>query len=271
VPRAAIGAAALPHLVVFARRERARAAVRAGLSRRRWRVTLARSAAAFRATFHERLIDAAVVDVASPDAGARVLTLSLARAYPSVPFVGLAPYRVADGPAIAHAVDAGFVDVLAEGVDDGVLPHVVAAHGFSARFAEALREPPAVLRLRRPAHLAAWRATVLAVAADGRAVRTDELARSLGVSREHLSRSFGSGTPSLKRMIDLVRLLAAVELAKNPGYDLRDVARLLGFASRSHLARTTQRLLRAPALALTRLAAAELVTRFAAGASGSAS
>ena len=246
--------------------------MRAGLSRRRWHVTLVRSAAALRAALHERLTDAAVVDVATPDADTRTAIVGLARAYPSVPFLGLAPYRVADGPAIAQAAEMGFVDVLAEGVDDGVLPHAVAAHGFSVRFANALREPPEVLRLHRPAQLAAWRATVRAVAADGRAVRTEELARSLGVSREHLSRSFATApAPRLKRVIDLVRLLAAAELAKNPGYDLSDVARLLGFASRSHLARTTQRLMHVPALWLTRLASAEVVARVVRGSADVAS
>ena len=53
-------------------------------------------------------------------------------------------------------------------------------------------------------------------------------ARELGVTREHLSRTFAAdGAPNLKRIIDLVRLLAAAELAKNPGYDIRDVAQVL--------------------------------------------
>ena len=48
----------------------------------------------------------------------------------------------------------------------------------------------------------------------GRPVRTDLLARTLGVTREHLSRSFATaGAPNLKRIIDLVRVIAAAELS----------------------------------------------------------
>ena len=65
-------------------------------------------------------------------------------------------------------------------------------------------------------------------------VRTAALAREVGVSREHLSRHFSApGAPNLKRVIDLVRMIGAAELAKNPGLDVRDVAKILGFASSS--------------------------------------
>ena len=60
---------------------------------------------------------------------------------------------------------------------------------------------------------------------DGRPGRTALLAKEVGVSREHLSRHFSSpGAPNLKRVIDLVRMISAAELAKNPGLDIRDVA-----------------------------------------------
>jgi AraC-like DNA-binding protein len=95
-------------------------------------------------------------------------------------------------------------------------------------------------------------------------MRTDQLARELGVSREHLSRSFALGqAPTLKRVIDLVRVLAAAELSKNAGYDVRDVAEVLGFASSSHLSSTTQRLVGAKASSLSRLRAMDLLERFA--------
>ena len=109
-----------------------------------------------------------------------------------------------------------------------MLGHALLAHGFSARFAAALHTPPEPLALRSPLQLAAWRAIV---ARAGRPIGTAEIARALGVTREHLSRSFSAGAaPTLKRAMDLVRLLAAGELAKNPGYDLAAVARLVGFA-----------------------------------------
>jgi transcriptional regulator GlxA family with amidase domain len=97
-------------------------------------------------------------------------------------------------------------------------------------------------------------------------VRTQELAASLTVTREHLSRAFAAGSaPTLKRAIDLVRLLAAAELAKNPGCDLHDVARILGYSSRSHLSATTRRLLGTAADSLARLRGVDVVRRAAGG------
>ena len=96
------------------------------------------------------------------------------------------------------------------------------------------------------------------------------LAKHLGVTREHLSRTFAAeGAPNLKRVIDLVRLLAAAELAKNPGYDIRDVARVLGFASSSHLAVAAGRISGTRPASLTRLRTVDLIERFAHGRSRS--
>jgi len=104
------------------------------------------------------------------------------------------------------------------------------------------------------------------VASAGRGVRTDSLARLLRVTREHLSRTFAAdGGPNLKRVIDLVRLLAAAELAKNPGYDVRDVANVLGFASPSHLSTTSQRIVGTKSASLSRLRTVDLIERFARG------
>ena len=76
----------------------------------------------------------------------------------------------------------------------------------------------------------------------------------LRVTREHLSRSFSAGgSPNLKRIIDLVRIIASAELAKNPGYDLRDVANILDFASSSHLSSTAMRVVGSKPASLTRL------------------
>jgi AraC-like DNA-binding protein len=62
-----------------------------------------------------------------------------------------------------------------------------------------------------------------------------------------------------------VRLFAAAELAKNPGYDLADVARVLDFASPSHLTSTAQRILGVKSVSLTRLRAHDLIERFRQG------
>jgi transcriptional regulator GlxA family with amidase domain len=97
-------------------------------------------------------------------------------------------------------------------------------------------------------------------------VTTKELATALGVTREHLSRNFAQGKgANLKRVIDLVRLLSAAELSKNPGYDVRDVATVLGFASSSHLAVTTQRIASTRPASLSGLRAIDLIERFTQG------
>ena len=104
------------------------------------------------------------------------------------------------------------------------------------------------------------------VAHSGRPVTTKELAKAVGLSREHLSRNFAKpGAPNLKRVIDLVRLIAAAELAKNPGHDIRDIARILDFASSSHLAVTAQRIFGTRPASLARLRTTDLIDRFAQG------
>src|SRR5207244_3878055 len=98
----------------------------------------------------------------------------------------------------------------------------------------ALQEAAAPLGLTTELQRKVW-GEVLAHA--GMPVSTTELANAVGLSREHLSRKFASaGGANLKRVIDLVRLIAAAELAKNPGHDVRDVSRVLRYASSSHLA-----------------------------------
>jgi AraC-like DNA-binding protein len=97
-------------------------------------------------------------------------------------------------------------------------------------------------------------------------VRTDTAAAALGVPREHLSRAFSAGgAANLKRVVDLVRLIAAAELAKNPGYDVADVARVLEYASSSHLSTTAQRIAGTRPASLARLRAVDLVDRFVKG------
>jgi AraC-like DNA-binding protein len=148
-------------------------------------------------------------------------------------------------------------------VDDGVARDLLARQAFSTRFARALHAPPPALALTTTLQIDTWRAIV---AHAGRPVRTAALAQTLKVTREHLSRTFAAdGAPNLKRVIDLVRLIAAAELAKNPGYDVRDVARVLAFASPSHLSTTAQRIAGTKPASLTRLRTVDLVDRFVHG------
>lgn len=252
-----------PSIVVFAQRDRARAIVRSIFPRRRHRVVLTRTATAFENAFREGLVDAAVVDVAAPASEETWRVARLASEFPSAPFFGLLSLRTSDAGALSQCVAYDFSDVLVESVDDSVAREIVMRESFSARFARALRDPPDTLALSSSLQQATWRSVV---ASAGRGVRTDSLATLLRVTREHLSRTFAAdGGPNLKRVIDLVRLLAAAELAKNPGYDVRDVAKVLGFASPSHLSTTSQRIVGTKSASLSRLRTVDLIDRFTRG------
>lgn len=212
--------------------------------------------------FRAQLIDAVLVDAAAPTETFWDVA-ALAREFPSTPFIAIAPLRVADGPTLARCAALDFVDVLVEGVDDRAGRELITPHLFSTRFTVALETPPHRLAFSTEMQLVTWRRIV---ACTGRPVRTEELASALGISREHLSRRFAAGgAPNLKRVIDLVRLIAAAELAKNPGYDIRDVATILGFASSSHLASTAQRVVGTRPASLSALRTIDLVERFARG------
>jgi AraC-like DNA-binding protein len=276
----------LATLLVYTSRERARAFVRAAFPKRKWKVVMVRDIAEFRDAFRTILIDAALVDVGSATAatsaggeypGSSLSSMpsmsagaddswriaSLAHEFPSAPFFGITPLRATDAPAIARCASLEMCDVLVDGLDESVARDLVAPRTFSARFVAALSDPPPSLGLKTEMQLATWRGIL---AGSGRPVRTAALAREVGVSREHLSRHFSApGAPNLKRVIDLVRMIGAAELAKNPGLDVRDVAKILGFASSSHLAVTAQRVLGTRPASLSRLRTVDLIERFTQG------
>ena len=273
----------LPTLIVYTPRERARAFVRAAFPRRRWKVVAVRDVGEFRSTLRRILVDAALVDIGSPAAATSAggeatgalaaqaahtsddtwKIAALAQEFPTAPFFGITPLRTTDAPAIARSASLEFCDILADGIDDTVARDLVGPRTFSARFAAALSDPPAGLGLKTEMQLATWR-SILSSA--GRPVRTAALAREVGVTREHLSRHFSlPGAPNLKRVIDLVRMIGAAELAKNSGLDVRDIARILGFASSSHLAVTAQRVLGTRPASLSRLRTIDLIERFTQG------
>lgn len=251
-----------PAVVAYTQRERVRQLMKAAFPRRKARVLMARSFEDFDATFRSNLIDAAIVDIGSAHEDTWRVA-SLAREFPSIPFFGLTALRAAEGPALAQCAQYEFADVLVDGVDDSAARELVQRLGFTARFARALDDPPRVLALDTPLQQAAWR---FIVSHAGRPVRTSTLAVHLKVTREHLSRSFAAGgAPNLKRIIDLVRIVAAAELAKNPGYDLRDVSNILEFASSSHLSSTAMRVIGTKPASLARLRTIDLVERFVKG------
>lgn len=246
-------------VVVLASRDRARNLIKDAFPRRRTRLSLARNIREFERTFRTGIVDAALVDLGGPVEDV-MRAIELAREFPSAPFFGLTPFRPSDTTYCARAAAFDFAGLVVEGVDDHVLRELVTPHAFTTRFAEALAVPPPSLHIDTPLRQASWRVLVTHA---GRPLHTELVARELGVTREHLSRAFGAGgAPNLKRVIDLVRLASAAELSKNPGYDVGDVARVLGFASSSHLSTTSQRIVGIRPTSLARLRTVDLVERF---------
>ncbi len=252
----------MPTIVVYVARDRVRSLARDLFPRKRWRIVVSHSAQETAAVFRENLVDAALVDAGHSDEDSWK-TAALAAEFPSVPFFGVLPLRSADAGALSRCIAAGCIDAIIEGVDEPVARQLVAARSFSARFRRALGVPPDSLGLHTPLQKDAW---LVIVSYAGTPVTTATVAEALGLSREHLSRKFAvGGAPNLKRIIDLVRLLAAAELAKNPGYDVRDVAKVLGFASSSHLAVAASRISGTRPASLARLRTVDLIERFAQG------
>ena len=249
-----------PAIVAFGARERARDLLKRSLPRRRGKLTIARNRAEVLDALKTGYTDAVVVDLAQPT-DEHWAVAGLAREFPSIPFLALGPLRPNEVPHLARACgEFEFADILVEGTEDVVLRELLLPLTFTNRFADALRGADGVLGLTSDIQRAVWR---LVIAHGGRTVRTETIAEAIGLTREHLSRRFSAdGAPNLKRVIDLARILAAAELAKNPGYDLPDVSRVLGFASASHLSSSCQRLIGVKSSSLARLRPGDLVDRF---------
>lgn len=255
-------APAIPCVIVYASREKARAFARMAFPRRQARAIMVRGAGEFDQAIRRELTDAVLVDVAAQGDECWAVAARAAD-FPSTPFFGLMPLRATDAAAAARCAAHGFADILCERVDEPCARDLVIPFSYTARFARALAEPPEALGLVSEVQRKTWRAIIQHA---GRPVTTSTLAASIGITREHLSRNFARGKgANLKRVIDLVRLISAAELSKNPGYDVRDVAAVLGFASSSHLAVTTQRIASTRPASLSGLRAVDLVERFVQG------
>jgi AraC-like DNA-binding protein len=230
----------------------ARAALRRALPRARVRVVVCRSAADVARVVRTRLTDAVIVDARAPGA---VDTLARCRAaWPAVPRFVYTAFRPDDGALLRACLGPGGAIPLVEGVDDPVLADLVLPRTATAARLAALAAAPRLLRLTEPLQQRAWTEVLRRL---GGRLRTSDVARVLRVSREHLSRQFGAGgAPNIKRVIDLVRTAAAADLLANPGYSVRAVARILGFASASHLAVAARRVAGVPASRLGGLGAA---------------
>lgn len=222
-------------VAVWHPRGEVRRAVQRGYPRSAGAVRLCRTPQAVNRLLEQRLVDAVVLDVkGAPEAG-----LSFPRRFPRIPVFGYSAFRPEDGPLVAACHAAGFAGVLLESVDNAVAGEWIARRTAQQSRQAALADAPRLLRLTDPLQLAAWREVWRRVALP---TKTAHVAAALRITREHLSRQFGAGgAPNLKRVIDLVRVACAADLLANPGYNVAVVARVLGYASPSHLATAARR------------------------------
>lgn len=200
------------------------------------RVVACRSAAALARAYRRHLLDSVVLGI---KAQRQIDLPAIRQRYPGIPLVVYGGFRPADGELARGMFRAGVAALLVEGVDDAVAGSIIRRHGLGAARNRALADAPRVLRLREPIQRDTWH---YLVGRAGEAVATSEVADWLDVSREHLSRQFGAGgAPNLKRVIDLLRIVAAGQLLANPGYTMAGAVAILGFSSTSHLHATSRR------------------------------
>lgn len=254
-----MSAAAYPVVPVFHPRRDARRAVQRGYPRAAGSVRLCRTIQGVERLLEQRLVDAVVLDARNCEG----LGLTLPRRFPRIPMYALSAVRPDDGALLTSCRDAGFSGVLVEGVDNAVAGEWIAARTAQMARRLALADAPRLLRLTDRLQLAAWEEVLRRA---GTPIKTGHVAQTLRVTREHLSREFGAGgAPNLKRVIDLARTACAADLLGNPGYTVRGVVRILGYASPSHLAGAARRVAGATPAELRELGPRGVLTRFLRG------
>lgn len=212
------------------------AALKRALPRGAGAVVACRTLDQVRGVLARRLVEAVVV---SPRLVSLAALQELARDFPAVPIVCYTAFRPDDGELLFAVARTLRAPVAVEGIDDALLGGLLQRVGATAERRRALADAPRILRLRSARQVEVWQ-LILSLAHGP--IRSATLARRLQMSREHLSREFAlEAAPNLKRVIDLARVATAAHLLQNPGCDAPQVARLLGFASPSHLGTTAKR------------------------------
>src|SRR5438067_2088914 len=241
--------------------EAARRAVKAGYPRDAGSVCLCRSLQAVERLLSQRLVDAVVIDVKAPSVP--TTALALPARFPRIPMYVLSALRPDDGALLSACHAAGFAGILVEGVDHAIAGEWIAARTAQVARRAALADAPKLLRLTDRLQVAAWDEVLRRV---GVPTQTAHVAQALRVTREHLSREFAAGgAPNLKRVIDLARTACAADLLGNPGYSVRQVVRILGYASPSHLAGAARRVAGATPQELREAGARGVLVRFLRG------
>lgn len=225
-----------------------------------WSLIASRTARQLEQVLLSRLVDAIVF---SPVATSLAELAPLRARFPEIPWVVFAPFRPDDGQTLADCQAHAVRLILVDGVDNAVAGELIVRHSAAAARHQAMHEALRVLRLTDPVQRQVW--SYLLDRTD-LTVRTVALAREIGCSREHLSRQFGAGgAPNLKRVIDLTRIACAAGLLRNPGYDLITVARILRFATASHLNVTARRIAGVPGRGLAGIGPRGVLANFTRG------
>jgi AraC-like DNA-binding protein len=250
-----------PLIPVLLALPKARLALRRAMPRGRARLLRCRTAAQLLRALANSLADAVVVDVRA--AGAREALEQCRDAYPEVPRFAYAAFRPDDGELLRSCIEEFQAAPIVEGVEDAVVGDLLLPRTAGALREASLVQAPRLLRLTEPIQVLAWREVLRRV---GGPIRASEIALTLKVSREHLSRQFGAGgAPNLKRVIDLARTATAADLLGNPGYSVRSVARILRFSSASHLSGSARRVAGVTAAGLATLGPRGVLAAFLRG------
>lgn len=211
-------------------------ALRRALPRDEWPLFTARSPSHLSTLLQHHWFDAIIL---GRDAARGPVLDALRRDYPAVPLVLYLPARSDDADLLRRMQREGVAAIAIEGMDEPVLPRMLARHGLTARRRDDLLPLAKRLELTDDLQREAWE-LIVTDAPSG--IDTQWLAEVFDLRRETLSRRFAAGgAPSLKRAIDAARLVAAAQILGNPGYRVADAARLLGFSSVSLLQLTARR------------------------------
>lgn len=224
-------------LLVCSSRERPRTLLRRAFPRGRAQIHLVRDADEIDLALRTMLVDAIIVDLL-PGTAATVGWRAVERAtrYAPIPAVGLVAPRALDPALLARLHTAGVSTILVDGVDDAMLRVLLQPVLLTTRFtvrADVLLTSHDV----GPLAEAVWRTGVSHV---GRLTSVAAVAKQLGLSREHLSRTLrATGAPGPKQLLELVRLLM-VQTQLAAGVPVAVAAARLGYSSVSHLARAAR-------------------------------
>ena len=206
------------------------------------------------------LVEAVLVDLGRGGGPEGWGVAALARQFRHAPTYARTSLAASGASHLARCAALGVTDVVVADVEDATAHAALAARCFSARVARALGSAGRALALGDAVRGAAWERVVRRT---GLPLAAGELAASLGVPRERLSRAFGAGAaPTLKRAIDLARVTTAALLLRSPGVGVHDAARILRVPSASQLSALARRTVGTSARGLAELGADEILARF---------